>query len=164
MGIFSQTPQLLELPEWVESEISTPFEIAVKVYLAFGASNEEFRNKLQISDRGETVPVDTTEVGLSYQFATNAIRFLDKLGYRREPKALQHARGKNLPVTWKNAAAAILTAKDPPFLKTVMEGFSDSIQNSQFLYQRRSNGCDSGVRLSVHIHTIGRRDSAQNRT
>jgi len=131
MGFFNRAPQLLTLPSGIEEQITTPFEIAIKIYVALGATNDEITRQITMSDQGATVPVVTTELGLSYQLVMSSIRVLDELGYRREAAALKGARERKEFVSWRNAAAALLSAKGLPYLRQAMETFSTSMQQSQ---------------------------------
>ncbi|TCJ96327.1 hypothetical protein [Nocardia alba] len=131
MGFLSRKSQLHTLPDGIEDQIRTPFEVAVRVYSALGATDQEIEAQLSMSDRGITVPIVTTELGLSYQFIMNAIRVLESLGHHREASALKRAQAGKETVRWQNAAAAILVVRDLTFLRQAMENFSNSMQRSE---------------------------------
>ncbi|MFD3430965.1 hypothetical protein [Nocardia fluminea] len=131
MGFLGRNTQLQTLPDGIEEQIPTPFEIAVRIYSTLGATDEEIESQLSMSERGITVPIVTTELGLSYQFIMSSIRVLESLGYHREASALKRAQQRKETVRWQNAAAAILSVRDLDFLRQGMEGFSKSMQRSE---------------------------------
>ncbi|MFC9872649.1 hypothetical protein [Nocardia salmonicida] len=131
MGILGRKSQLHTLPDGIEEQLPTPFEIAVRVYSALGATDEEIESQLSMSERGITVPIVTTELGLSYQFIMSSIRVLESLGCYREASALKRAQERKETVRWQNAAAALLSVRDLAFLQQGMEGFSKSMQRSE---------------------------------
>lgn len=131
MGFLGRNSQLHTLPDGVEDQLRTPFEVAVRVYSALGATDQEIEAQFSMSDRGVTVPIVTTELGLSYQFIMNAIRVLESLGHPREASALKRAQAGKDTVRWQNAAAAILAVRDLAFLRQAMENFSNSMQRSE---------------------------------